>query len=229
MTLRCTATGSARSDPRLRPGRRGGTIRRAGESGHRGSRRWVQPKCSSSTPPAWRRRWTCWRVRIAEGHRDGAPLALVGVRTRGVPIAETARREARQAGGPAGAGRGAGHHALPRRPRRRQPLAGPARDRDPVSRRWRRDRPGRRRPLHRPDHPGGPELDLRPRPTRAGPPGRPGRPRPPRTADPGRRRRPGGRDQAVGDRPGPGPAGRPGRRGRPVVLGSDPSNSERRR
>ena len=31
-----------------------------------------------------------------------------------------------------GAGRGAGHHALPRRPRRRQPLAGPARHRDPV-------------------------------------------------------------------------------------------------
>jgi pyrimidine operon attenuation protein/uracil phosphoribosyltransferase len=27
-------------------------------------------------------------VQLAEGHREGAPLALVGVRTRGVPIAE---------------------------------------------------------------------------------------------------------------------------------------------
>ncbi len=40
-------------------------------------------------------------VRLAEGHRDGAPLALVGVRTRGVPIAERlAEKLARLVGQP---------------------------------------------------------------------------------------------------------------------------------
>ena len=105
-----------------------------------------------------------WPRGSPAGAATGAPLALVGIRTRGVPIATRLAAQARPDARPAGAGRGPGHHALSRRPRRRQPLAGPARDRDPLRRRRRRDRPGRRRPVHRPDDPRGPELDLRPRP-----------------------------------------------------------------
>ncbi len=49
------------------------------------------------------------------------------------------------------------HHALPRRSGPSPTLAGAARHRDPVRRRRRRGRAGRRRPLHRPDGPRRPE------------------------------------------------------------------------
>ena len=157
-----------------------------------------------------------WRGGSPSGRRGGAPLRLVGVRTRGRADRPAARRAAAAAGRRGGPGRRGRHHALPRRPRPGRPLAGPARDRDPVRRRRRRDRPGRRRPVHRADDPRGPERDLRPGPARVRPPGGPGRSRPPRAADPARRRRPARRDRARRARPGPGRPGRPGRRDRPA-------------
>ncbi len=72
--------------------------------------------------------------------------------------------------------------------------------RDP-GRRHRRagGRPGRRRALLRPDHPGRARRARRPRPAARGPARRPGRPRPPRAADPRRLRRQEPPDGRAGD------------------------------
>ncbi len=68
--------------------------------------------------------------RIAQNRCVDVPLRLVGIRTRGVTIAERLAARpgsARRAGGPRRRGR---HHALSRRPGAGGAVAGPPRNRD---------------------------------------------------------------------------------------------------
>ena len=94
---------------------------------------------------------------IVERNRGIEELALVGIRTRGVPIARRLAQAIGEINGHDGADRRPRHHAVSRRsdaPPRRSAAAGPP-DRDPVLHRRQAHPAGRRRALHRADDPRG--------------------------------------------------------------------------
>src|SRR5262245_33499376 len=112
---------------------------------------------------------------------------------------------------PSRSGGCAGHHALPGRSRDEGRGAGLAGDRHPVPRLRADHHPGRRRPLHGPDHPRRARRDHRPRAAADDPAGGPGGPGAPGAPDPGGLR---GEEPADGaPRGGPGPAPRARRAG----------------
>ena len=128
---------------------------------------------------------------IVERNRGVEQLAVVGVRSRGVPLARRIAAALKNISGddvPVGAL----DITLYRDDLMRQAV-GPAADRPPhrdsVLDRRPRHRAGRRRPVHRPHHPRGARRADRLRPPARHPAGRAGRPRPPRAADQGRLRR----------------------------------------
>ena len=132
---------------------------------------------------------------LIERGGDLEQLALVGIHTRGVPLARRLRDLVAERGG-VGAGARRRRHLLPsrRRPGARARGAAPpaaARARDGARLRARGEdlRARRRRPLHGPDDPGGDRRPARLRAARAGAARRARRPRAPRAADPARLRR----------------------------------------
>ena len=92
---------------------------------------------------------------ILERNRGLDELALVGIRTRGVPLARRISRSAARDQRRRRADRRARHHALPRRPDAARGRAAAARapHRDPVLDRRPQDPARRRRALHRADDP----------------------------------------------------------------------------
>ena len=150
---------------------------------------------------------------IIERNDDLDRLALVGIHTRGVPIAERLAALIEERSGEEVDARRRRHHLPPRRRGsrgREQPIVH-ATTLD-FELRGMTVRPRRRRPLHRPHDPGRDRDPVRARPARPRPARRPRRPRPSRAADPPRLRR---QEPADGpERADPGRARRD-RRGRP--------------
>ena len=132
---------------------------------------------------------------IIEGNPELDDVALVGIQTRGVPLARRLARLIEERAGSRARARRRRHHLLPRRrhgPRRRGAARGAAaRSGDAARLPTRRTdgRPRRRRPLHRPHDPRGDRGAVRLRPARPRPARRARRPRPPRAADPAGLRR----------------------------------------
>ena len=151
---------------------------------------------------------------ILERNRGTSDLALVGIRTRGVPLARRIAHALQRHQSRRCPDRRARHHAVPRRPDapRRRPAAGRPPHRDPVLDRRQADPAGGRRALHRADDPLGARRADRLRAAALDPADRPRRPRPPRAADQGGLRRQEPADVAEAERPGA-PAGNR-RRGR---------------
>ena len=165
---------------------------------------------------------------IVEGNPDLDRVALVGIHTRGVPLAQRLRRLIAELTGREVSARLGRHHLLPRRrPGARGRGADPSRSRSCATRSsTSRSRAmtcvlvddvlytGRtiRAAI---------EALLRLRPPRAGPARLPRRPRPPRASDPSRLHRQEPADRARGARPG---AARRDRRGRPGPA--DPAPEE---
>ena len=146
--------------------------RRAARRGRRGPRR------STASPT---RSWS--------DRRRPRPVVL-GIPTRGVPLARRLAARIARLRGRRRPGRLARRHPVPRRPAAaRRPGRWSAPTCRPAGIDGRAGRPGRRRPLLRPHRPGRPGRAARPRPAARGPAGRAGRPRPPGAADPGRLRR----------------------------------------
>ena len=132
---------------------------------------------------------------LIERNAELGDLALVGIHTRGVPIAERLRRTRRRAVGRLGRHGRRRHHVPPRRRSRAgRRLSTPCPASRPGHRarfraRGKDGRARRRRALHRPHDSGGDRRPPRVRPSRARPAGRPDRPRPSRAPDPPRLRR----------------------------------------
>ena len=155
---------------------------------------------------------------ILEHNRGLSNLALVGVRSRGVPIAQRIADDLRKIAGEDVAGRRARHHAVSRRPdgRLRRHHAAGAQDRNPVLDRRPHHRARRRRAVYRPDDAGGARRADRFRPAQVDSARRPRRSRSSRAADQGGLRRQERADVAAGERAGQ--AARARRRGRSSVC-----------
>ena len=148
---------------------------------------------------------------IVERNKGTDGLVVVGIHTRGVPLARRLAAKLGEIEGRRGPGGRPGRGHVPRR-HRHAAAPGHPRHRAAV-RPGRQGRgPGRRRALHRADGAGRPRRPDRLRPAAGHPAGRAGRPRPPRAAPAGRLRR---QEPAHRPRPGgQGPAGRDRRRRR---------------
>ena len=141
---------------------------------------------------------------IVERNKGVDDLALVGVRTRGVPHRPAARARAAARSPATSADRRARHHALSRRPDAPRGRAAAARapHGDPVLDRQPEDPARRRRALHRPHDARRAGRADRLRPPEGDSADRAGGPRPPRAADQGRLRRQEPADVAGGERAG---------------------------
>ncbi len=174
----------------------------------------MKPKIKAAIMDAGKIRRVLLRLatEILERNRDLRNLVVIGIPTRGLPLARRIAGLVKDMEGVEHPRGGPGHLAVPRRPRRKPRRTGRPQARAARGHRQAGRHPGGRRAVHRPDHPGGHGLALRHRPGGHRAASRPHRPRPPRAAHPGRLRGQGPAHLAPRDRPGPAARDRQGRR-----------------